>query len=501
MVRPDIIRKHPSLRGLKPHRRFEMKLNTTFSAVFVFAIGVAVPAVAQYGPPASAGAHVLSGGIHFSDEDQFHGSIAIGEASSTPLELSLQDAIDRAIKNNLGLVVRGSLTSAARADRLRALSALLPNVTGGITQTETQIDLAVYGLHVAGFPQVVGPFHYTDARAYASSSLFDWTSIKNLRSSAESARAAELSVEDGRDLVVQAVASGYFAVLADSGRVDATRTQAQTAEALYNAARDRHRAGLSAAIDELRAQVEMKTQQQRLAVAENAFARDKLALGRVIGLPSGQAFRLTDQAPYSPLERLDAGELLQKAYETRADYRAGQAQVHAAELAREAAAAQRYPTASLDANYGAIGQSLNNSHGTFTVGATVSFNIFDAGRIRSTQQAASAEIQRRRGELADLRGKIDFEVRTALLDMSTAADQVALARSNLDLANQTLDQARDRFSAGVADNIEVVQAQEALAGANEDAINSLYAHNLAKVALARAVGGAEVSLKQYVGGK
>jgi len=221
----------------------------------------------------------------------------------------------------------------------------------------------------------------------------------------------------------------------------------------------------------------------------------------VIGLPSGQAFRLTDQAPYSPLEGLDAGELLQKAYETRADYRAGQAQVHAAELAREAAAAQRYPTASLDANYGAIGQSLNNSHGTFTVGATVSFNIFDAGRIRSTQQAASAEIQRRRGELADLRGKIDFEVRTALLDMSTAADQVALARSNLDLANQTLDQARDRFSAGVADNIEVVQAQEALAGANEDAINSLYAHSLAKVALARAVGGAEVSLKQYVGGK
>jgi outer membrane protein TolC len=130
----------------------------------------------------------------------------------------------------------------------------------------------------------------------------------------------------------------------------------------------------------------------------------------------------------------------------------------------------------------------------------VSFNIFDAGRIRSTQQAASAEIQRRRGELADLRGKIDFEVRTALLDLGTAADQAALARSNLDLANQTLDQARDRFSAGVADNIEVVQAQEALAGASEDAINSLYAHNLAKVALARAVGGAEVSLRQYLSG-
>jgi outer membrane protein TolC len=477
-----------------------MKLNTAFLAIFVFAIGVAVPAAAQYGAPSGASPQVLSGGIHFSDEGQFHGSVAVGEAASTPLELSLQDAIDRAIKNNLGMLVRSALTSAARADRLRALTALLPNVTGAITQTETQIDLAVYGLHVTGFPLLVGPFHYTDARAYASSSLFDWTSIKNVRSAAENARAAELSEQDGRDLVVQAVASGYVAVLADAGRAEANRTQARTAETLYNAARDRHRAGLSAAIDELRAQVEMKTEQQRLAAAENALARDKLALGRVIGLPSGQDFRLTDAAAYSPLEGLDAGDLLQKAYETRSDYRAGQAQLRAAELAREAADAQRYPTASLDANYGAIGQSLNNSHGTFTVAASVSFNIFDAGRVRSNQQAASAEIQRRRDELADLRGKIEFEVRTALLDLNTAADQVALARSNLDLANQTLDQARDRFTAGVADNIEVVQAQEALAGANEDAINSLYAHNLAKVALVRAVGGAEVSLRQYLGG-
>ncbi|HLH42279.1 MAG TPA: TolC family protein [Bryobacteraceae bacterium] len=478
-----------------------MNLHTAFPALALFAAGVCVPAEAQYGATTGARPRIVSGGFNFSSEDQFQGSVAVGEASSTALELSLQEAIDRGIKNNLGLLVRGSLLSAARAERLRALSALLPSVTGAIAQTETQIDLAVYGLHVAGFPQVVGPFHYTDARAYASSSLLDWTSIKNLRSTAESARAAELSAQDGRDLVVQAVASGYLAVLADAGRVDAARTQAQTAQALYNAARDRHQAGLSAAIDELRAQVEMKTQQQRLVAAENALARDKLALGRVIGLPSGQEFRVTDAATYSPLESLEVGDLLQKAYETRADYRAGQAQVRAAELAREGADAQRYPTAALEANYGAIGQSLNNSHGTFTVAASVSFNIFDAGRIHSAQHAADAEIQRRRGELADLRGKIDFEVRAALLALNTAAQQVALARSNLDLASQTLEQARDRFSAGVADNIEVVQAQEALAGASEEVIDSLFAHNLAKVALARAVGGAEVSLKQYLGGK
>lgn len=460
-----------------------------------------MPVMAQYGLPAGASARVLSGGIQSSPEDQFHGSVAAGKATSTPIDLSLQEAIDRGIKNNLGLLVRGSLTSTARADHLRALSALLPTVTGGITQTETQIDLAVYGFHVSGIPLVVGPFSYTDARAYASSSLFDWTSIKNLRSAAESARAADLSVEDGRDLVVQAVASGYLAVLADAGRAEATRTQAQTAETLYNAARDRHQAGLSAAIDELRAQVEMKSQQQRLVAAENFLARDKLALGRAVGLPLGQDFRPTDQAPFVPLEAPNVDQLLSRAYETRADYRSGEAQVRAAELAREAADAQRYPTAYLETNYGAIGQSLANSHGTFTVAGSVSFNIFDGGRIRANQQATSAEIQRRRDELADLRGKIDFEVRTALLDLNTAAEQVSLARSNLDLANQTLNQARDRFAAGVADNIEVVQAQEALAGASEDAVNSLYAHNLAKVALARAVGGAESSLRQYLGGK
>jgi outer membrane protein TolC len=381
------------------------------------------------------------------------------------------------------------------------LSALLPNVNAGYTQTEAQIDLAVYGFRLSGVPTVVGPFHYADLRASAASYVFDWPSFKTLKAEAENARAAELSLKDGRDLVVQSVASGYFAVLADTGRVDSTRTQAETAETLYNIARDRHQAGVSAAIDELRAQVELKAQQQRLVAAENAMAQDKLVLGRVIGLPSGQSFNLTDSAPYLPLDNLNAEELTRKAYGSRADYRSAEAQVRAAEIARQAADAERYPTAYVTANYGVIGPTLNSSHGTFTVTGSININIFDGGRTRADQQATSAEIERRRNELSDLRGKIDFEVRSALLDLSTAAEQVALARSNLDLANQTLAQARDRFSAGVADTIEVVQAQEALAGASQDDINGLYAHNLAKVSLARAVGGVEASLRQYLGGR
>ena len=185
----------------------------------------------------------------------------------------------------------------------------------------------------------------------------------------------------------------------------------------------------------MRAQVELKTQQQRLLILQNQLAKDKLTLARAIGLPSGQDFDAADQAPYRPLENLNADNLLSQAYEARADYRSGEAQLHAAEISRQAANAQRLPTGFLTANYGDIGPTLAQSHGTFTVTGTVSVNVFDGGRIRSDQSVADAEIERRRNELADLKGKIEFEVRTALLDLNTAADQVSLARDNLDLAN------------------------------------------------------------------
>src|SRR5579862_1337404 len=196
-----------------------MKLKRILFALAGFTIAASGPAAAQLAAPvepaARGGARVNSGGIQFSKDDQFRGSVAAAQATAERLALSLQDAIDRGIKSNLGLLVRGTLTSAARADRLSALSALLPSVTAGVSETESQINLAVYGFHAAGFPAISGPFSYTDARASASSPVFNWTSVQNLRSAAESARAAELSLEDGRDLVVQTVASGYFAILAD----------------------------------------------------------------------------------------------------------------------------------------------------------------------------------------------------------------------------------------------------------------------------------------------
>jgi outer membrane protein TolC len=429
----------------------------------------------------------------------FRGSAQRGAATAAPIELSLQEAISRGLSNNIGLLVRGTDASDARIDRMRALSALLPNVEARISQYEAQNNLTTFGIQVPGFPSVVGPFNYFDARAALSSPVFDWSLLKRAKAAAEYERAAQLSVDDGRDVVVAAVASGYFAILADIGRVDVTRSQVTLAQALFNIARDSHLAGVVPAIDELRAQVEVQKQQQTLLFVENQLAKDKLALARVIGLPSGQEFNTTDTAPYKALTESVTDELLQRAYRSRTDYQSIEAKLKASEISVHAADAARYPIVGLDANYGASGPVIGNSHGVFTIAGTLKFNIFDSGRIRAEQDAAHTQVDRRKNDLADLKGKIDFEVRNALVDLKTASDQVGIAQVARDLANQELVQARDRYVAGVGSGLELVQAEVSLANTNQDLISAAYAHNLAKVQLARAVGATQMTLKEFMG--
>jgi outer membrane protein TolC len=429
----------------------------------------------------------------FGQQNQFQGSVPMGTATPAPVPLTLRGAIDLGLKANLGLLVSDSTSEMARGQRRQSLSALLPSVNGQVSQTEEQVDLKTFGFNFsipgAHIPTVVGPFHYTDVRAYASWSAFDYSAIKNHRSAQESERAARLSAQDARDLVVQAVAAGYLLIIADSSRTDAIRAQVQTAQALYDRAADQRLAGTAAGIDVLRSQVELKTQQQRLLAQENQLAKDKLALGRVIGLPPGQDFNIAESVPFAPLTSITEEQALRTALDQRADYQSYKAQVRAAQDTVDAARAERYPTGTVTADFGDVGTTLASSHETFTFVAAARFNIFDAGRISAEVIKAKAALKQRQDELADLGGQIDYQVRAAFLDIHTAADQVAVARSNLDLANQTLEQARDRFSAGVSDTIEVVQAQESVAAGNDSLIDALYGHNLAKVALARALGG------------
>jgi outer membrane protein TolC len=435
-------------------------------------------------------------------QSQFQGSVARGTVSSTPLALTLHDAIDRGLKANLGLLVSDSTNESARGQRLQSLSALLPQIHAQAGETIEQLNLKTIGFNFtipgAAIPTIVGPFHYTDVRAYASWDAFDYSARKDYRSAQENKRAAQLSVADARDLVVQATASAYLQIIADASRVEAIRSQVETSQALYNRAVDQQNAGTAAGIDVLRSQVELKQQQQRLLAQQNQFDKDKLALSRVIGLPPGQEFNLSETAPFSPLTSMTQDQALIAALAQRPDYQSDQARVRAAEDAVKSARGERYPTAGVTADYGDVGPTLANSHGTVTFVASAKVNVFDGGRISGDEIQAKAALKQRQEELADLAGEIDYQVRAAFLDIRTAADQVKVAGDNLDLANQTLTQARDRFSAGVTDNIEVVQAQESVASATDNLIAALYAHNLAKVGLARALGGAEQGIQKLV---
>ncbi len=437
-----------------------------------------------------------------SQTSQFQGSVPTGAASPAPLALTLHDAIDRGLKANLGLLVSDSASESARGQRLHALSALLPQLDAKAGETIEQLSLKTIGFNLkipgVNIPTISGPFHYTDVRAYASWNAFDYNARKEYRSAVESRRAAQLSVMDARDLVVEATASAYLQIIADASRMEAIRSQVETAQALFDRTADQQRAGTAAGIDVLRSQVELKQQQQRLLAQKNQFDKDKLALSRVIGLPNGQEFNLSETAPYAPLTSITQEQALLAAIAQRPDYQSGQAKVRAAEIDVQAARGQRYPTAGVTADYGDVGPALNDSHGTFTFVASAKVNLFNGGRIAGDVIRTKAALKQRQDELADLSGQIDYQVRTAFLDIHTAADQVAVAQDNLDLANQTLSQARDRFTAGVTDNIEVIQAQESVASANDSLISALYAHNLAKVSLARALGGAEQGIQKLM---
>jgi outer membrane protein TolC len=438
-------------------------------------------------------------------QSPFTGSEPEGKATSEVLPLNLQEAIDRGLRNNLGLLLSGDQTIMARGERWKELSNLLPNLSARVQEDVQTQSLTALGFKSNVFPfpvpRVIGPFNYFDARASVSQSLFNFKDLEKERAASESLRSAQYSYKDARELVVLAVGNAYLMAIATAARIETTDAQVKNSQALYNKAVDQQKAGLNPAIDTLRSQVELQTRQQQLIAARNDFAKQKLSLARVIGLPPGQEFLLTEKAPYQALTPLPLETYLQRAYAARSDYQAAQAQVRAAELSRRAATAGYYPSLDFNANYGDIGVTPAQSNGTWQVNGGLNIPIFTGGKVHSDVLEADAQLKQARSQLADLRGRIDYEVRASLLDLNSAADQVEVARSSVELAEQTLTQSEDRFTAGVADNLEVVQAQESVASAHETYIQSLYAHNLAKIELARAIGDAEQGVKRYLKGE
>jgi outer membrane protein TolC len=431
-------------------------------------------------------------------QDPYSGSIPQGQATNQVIDLSIEDALDRALKYNLGLYLSERATEQTRAARLRSLSNLMPVVNGGFTEEEQKINLKAFGFNFAGVPPSIGPFSLTELQAGGTWTPLNLHYITGLHAASQDVKASQYSYRDARDTVVLAVGANYLLTIAQESRVTAAEAELKAAQALYQLAEDQETAGLAPQIDTLRARVQLQTQQSLLIQAQNDLEKQRIALSRVIGLPVRQKFRLVNRVPYQPLPESETENAYQRALQTRPDYQAALASLKSAQYSEQAAWQQRLPSIGFNGDYGVLGYDPATMSPNWTAAATLNIPIFLGGKVEADVQESRAIMKQRQAQVDNLRGSIEQDIEDALLDLKAAAEQVEVAKTGLDYAQQTLEQSQDRFSAGVTNNVEVIQAQQQLASANEQYIASLYGYNIGKVLLARAIGNAEQAVKQYL---
>ena len=430
------------------------------------------------------------------------GSAPSGPATNQVIHLTLREAINMALRYNLAAIETGENAQIARGQRLLALSSLLPQVGVGGSENVAQINLAAQGIKsIPGVPTIVGPFSYSSVGASLSQTIFSFESIQRFRAARTAEQAARLSYQDVLDVVTLAVGNAYLQAIEASSRITAQEAQVKSAQALYDQALDEYQAGTRPRIDVVRTEVQLHSEQYMLSVDYNNFAVAKLTLARAIGLPLGQQFDLADQLPYTDINVPTVDEALAVAYKSRSDYRSAFDSVKAAQQNLSATKGERYPVVVASGDYGDVGTTFAHSHGAFAFQAGVTVPIFTGGRIKGQITQAEAEFRQRKAEAENICGQIDYDVRTAFLNLKASKEQVTVAKQNVELANENLARSKDRFRSGVTDSVEVVQAEQSLASANDQYITSLYDHNLAKLSLARALGVARTNYGQYLGGK
>ena len=483
-------------------------MRTNAVRAFVFLFSAVVPALAQLptSSPAANSSEAQTPALNAAQTpalDTFNGSGTIDKPVPGVIPLSLLDAMDRGLKHNLGLLLSQQQTEQARAQYRRQLSVLLPNVSGNISEAINQINLAAFGIPLPAelSSPVVGPFGLFDMHASMSETLLDFHALNRVRAAAENEKAARFTVQDARELVVLVVGNQYLLTAASATRLDTAKAQLTTAQTIFQQTGDLKKAGVAAGIDVLRAQVQMQTQQQRVLAAENQYERQKMQLARTIGLPASQQLQLTDAMPYAQFPALDLEQALARAYQRRPEYLAAESRTRAAELAVKAARGERLPTVQVNGQLGYIGLAPGSSEITYNLSAGVRIPVFEGGKVRADVATAEAQFRQSKMQLEDLRGRMEFEIRSALLDVKTSDDLVQVARQQIDLAAEQLKEARDRYAAGVSGSLEVVQAQEAVAAANNNHIEALYLNNVAKLSLVRALGEAEQRTRSFLGGK
>ena len=433
----------------------------------------------------------------------YQGSVRNGAKALTG-KLTLRDAIARGLEHNLGTVGLTEAIRQAHGQMRVARGSLLPNLSAALRENVQQTNLQALGVRfntpIPGFtlPTIVGPFNYFDLRSTLTQKVFDLTALNNYRSARELVQANTAAMHDARDLVAYAVTGAYLQAVAAEGRLAAAHARVDTAAALLKQTQDRKSVGLAAAIDVNRSTVEWQTEQQRVTTLENDLAKQKINLARLIGLPPSDSYELAGELPPSAPVDLSFDRALTQAVENRFDLKAAEAQLRAAKRTKAAATAERLPSLDVSADYGVIGTNPAQSHGTFTFVGTLRVPIWNGGKTGGSIEQAEAALAQRRAELEDTRGRIESDVRQALLDLETTRKQMDLAINNKRVARETLELTRQRFGAGVTDTVEVVQTQESVATADFDYISSVFSYNLAKATLARAIGNTEVNLERFL---
>jgi len=464
---------------------------TGFLLIAAFLL-VAAPVAAQSG---SASTRQLP------PNSPFAGGVPQGQATAETVQLTVTDILQRALEHNLGVLLSEETLSHAGGARRVALSQLLPNVSARLAELRRRDNLEAFGFSPStfGLPRVIGPFNTFDARVYLSQSLIDLRATNETRAENHNVEAARFSYKSARDLVVLVAANAYLEALAADARAQSTRAQLDTSQALFTQAQDLKQGGIVAGIDVVRAEVRLNTDRQRVTASQNDLEKARLQLARIIGLPVGQPFVVSAQLPNVPVPDMSLEQALDQAYKARPDYLASLERVKAAEASRAAAFSEQLPSVRVNADYGALGLKASDTVGTYTLAGSLNIPIFQGGRTQGRIAQADSDLRQRRAEAEDMRAQIYYDVRSAFLDLQATGEQLQVATRLRDLASQELTQARDRFAAGIANNIEVIQAQQSVAGADEQYIDAMLGFDVAKAVLARSLGDAEAAVQRILG--
>ena len=449
-----------------------------------------------------------------STANPFFGSVTAQPLSSDSLQISLDDAIQRGLRNNLGLKEAENGQKALHGERNEALQEFLPTIWLTGDTGYYMHDLAALGFG----PKVIDEFtplfpggkppaglsaitrdDLTDGQIHFTQTLFSGPVIHAWKAAGAAERASYFSMMSARGEVVQQVAFAYLRALADESEVQNSLALVAQAHTLFEHQEAAHAAGTAANLDELRAHVQLEEQQQALIAAQNSRAKDLILLKREIGVDPAQEVALTDPAPYADLAEQSIEEVRALAYRSRQDYQNLQNQAVEYKAAHAVYRSERLPTLSFNSYYGTSTVNGAGTHGNWMAVGTLSFPIFREARLRGDEDASKAQMDAINAQLTDLRNHIDEQVRAALLDVDSNRKLVEVARSNVDLATRALSDETDRVNAGVDDNLPLVTAQATLATAQTNFVESLYQYNVSKLLLARAAGVLETQYRSYLG--